>query len=177
MAARINKAILVKLYKEGNSIPQVSSITGIPLSTVRRHLKKCGVLRSRSEGIRKAAADGRLGSGLRGKTRVFTQEWKNNIRKSKLRLGEKTAAGITQKPSGYIEITRGANKGRSQHRVIMEAKLGRSLSPDEIVHHKDTARSNNSLDNLEVMSRSDHASHHAKENLKNRKRDSLGRFK
>lgn len=46
------------------------------------------------------------------------------------------------------------------HRYIMEQLLGRSLASDEIVHHKDGNKLNNSLDNLEVMSRSEHTKLH-----------------
>ena len=69
------------------------------------------------------------------------------------------ARGVSLKPNGYIEITRGEHKGRSQHRVIAEQTIGRALSSDEVVHHKDHNRSNN----LEVMSRSAHTSLHRME--------------
>ena len=48
-----------------------------------------------------------------------------------------------------------------EHRHIMEQAIGRKLSTDEIVHHKDGNRLNNSLDNLEILSRSDHARMHS----------------
>lgn len=47
------------------------------------------------------------------------------------------------------------------HRVVMENKLGRLLTPDEIVHHKDENKRNNHPDNLQVMTRAQHARHHA----------------
>jgi hypothetical protein len=46
------------------------------------------------------------------------------------------------------------------HRQIMENKLGRTLQFNEIVHHKDGNKLNNSLDNLEVMDRGEHARLH-----------------
>lgn len=48
-----------------------------------------------------------------------------------------------------------------EHREVMEAHLGRRLRRDEVVHHKDENKLNNVIDNLEVMSPSEHASHHA----------------
>jgi hypothetical protein len=51
---------------------------------------------------------------------------------------------------GYIYI----------HRVIMEARLGRFLEDNEIVHHKDEDKMNNHWDNLEVMTQSEHAREH-----------------
>jgi HNH endonuclease len=46
------------------------------------------------------------------------------------------------------------------HRIIVEAKLGRFLKEDEIVHHKDGNPENNHWDNLEVMSQAEHAKQH-----------------
>lgn len=48
------------------------------------------------------------------------------------------------------------------HRVIMENKLGRLLNDNEDVHHINEDKTDNSESNLEVMTRSAHAAHHAK---------------
>lgn len=48
-----------------------------------------------------------------------------------------------------------------QHRYLMELKLGRFLESDEVVHHRDGNRSNNSLDNLELVNRREHMDRHA----------------
>jgi len=47
------------------------------------------------------------------------------------------------------------------HRYEMELFLGRKLTSDEHVHHKDGDKSNNTIDNLELMTNSDHAKEHA----------------
>lgn len=47
------------------------------------------------------------------------------------------------------------------HRVVMELKIGRILNEEEVVHHKDENRSNNSPDNLEIKSsQAEHAKEH-----------------
>ena len=162
-----------EMYSSGMSIPEVSNKTGIALSTLRFRFKNAKILRSRIDGIRSAAKRGRLGSGLRGKKRAFTKEWKENISKSKKGIG----TGISLKPSGYIEITMGENKGRGQHSVIMEEVLGRKLSSKECVHHIDHNRSNNNAENLQLMTRSEHAKLHALENIKSRERQPNGKLK
>lgn len=47
-----------------------------------------------------------------------------------------------------------------EHRHVMQQHLGRKLTCDEIVHHKDGNFRNNNIDNLEIMSKSEHAKLH-----------------
>lgn len=53
-------------------------------------------------------------------------------------------------------------KKKDVHRLVMEEMLGRELSSNEIVHHKDGNINNNAPENLKVMSRAEHARHHLK---------------
>jgi predicted Zn-ribbon and HTH transcriptional regulator len=46
------------------------------------------------------------------------------------------------------------------HRHIMSIHIGRWLLPDEIVHHIDEDGTNNSIENLVITNRTDHAKHH-----------------
>jgi hypothetical protein len=173
----VNKVILISLYvKDKKSIPIISEEVGLSRSAVRYHLEKAGVLRSRSEGVRMAGNDGRLGSGTRGKTRKFSMKHKENISKSKLKWGEKNAKSLSIKPSGYVEITRGPRKGKAVHIVIMEAILGRPLNENEVVHHIDCNPSNNDPRNLRVMSKGGHLRLHRAMDITERQRDQLGRF-
>jgi hypothetical protein len=56
---------------------------------------------------------------------------------------------------GYTKVN-----GKHQHRVVMEKIIGRPLTSDEIVHHKDGNKRNNAPDNLEVMTRKEHIREH-----------------
>jgi hypothetical protein len=49
-----------------------------------------------------------------------------------------------------------------EHRLVMEARLGRYLLPTELVHHKDECKSNNDFTNLELTTKADHNRIHHK---------------
>jgi len=46
------------------------------------------------------------------------------------------------------------------HRLIVEQHLGRPLTSNEVVHHRDHNPLNNDLSNLKVMTRAEHLVHH-----------------
>lgn len=72
--------------------------------------------------------------------------------------------------SGYVRIyvpdhPNAFKSGRVlEHRWVMEQHIGRLLTRDEHVHHIDHVRTNNSIDNLELMSAHDHHSITGREN-------------
>lgn len=63
--------------------------------------------------------------------------------------------------AGYKMIVREGKGNRVYlHRYIMEQYLGRKLSRNEHVHHIDGNRSNNKLENLELLTATEHALEH-----------------
>jgi hypothetical protein len=161
-SARLELA--VSRYIAGESIPQIADDLSMSRSTLRYHLHKRSVLRSRDEAVRMAAKEGRLGSGTRGKSRHFTQEHCNNISRGRIEWANAgNCAGVSLKPSGYIEYTRGPHKSRSVHVVAMEKRLGRRLLEDECVHHIDGNKTNNQDNNLALVTRSGHSRLHRRE--------------
>ena len=47
-----------------------------------------------------------------------------------------------------------------EHVMVMELTIGRRIGPNEIVHHKNGDRTDNRIENLELMKRGDHCKHH-----------------
>jgi HNH endonuclease len=68
--------------------------------------------------------------------------------------------GSTQRDRGLCEKTYRKIRGRHEHRIVAEQKIGRPLEPGEIVHHKNERIRDNSPDNLEVMTRAEHMAEH-----------------
>lgn len=77
-----------------------------------------------------------------------------NIRKI-VKKGDYAYAVVPEHPRatkhGYVLV----------HRIVVENHLNRLLNANEVVHHKNGQMHDNRLENLEVLTNSKHAKHHA----------------
>jgi HNH endonuclease len=49
------------------------------------------------------------------------------------------------------------------HRLVVEEHIGRALTRDEIIHHRDHDPENNAIENLQIMTRAEHCRHHLRD--------------
>lgn len=69
---------------------------------------------------------------------------------------------------GYRYVYVGYRHYEPEHRIVVERFLGRKLSTDEQIHHKDGNTLNNSPSNLQIVTRSEHMTiHQAERQAKN----------
>lgn len=102
-------------------------------------------------------------SGLRYNIKVINKGW---IKKGQ-RLSQDTEFKPTNTPyldtnTGYMKI----HRNKKYHRQVVEENIGRTLSPDELVHHINGNKTDNRIENFTIMTRSEHTKLHWSERKK-----------
>jgi hypothetical protein len=68
----------------------------------------------------------------------------------------------------YKKIRTGEKSTRDEHRLIMEEFLGRRLTRREVVHHINGNTKDNALENLQLMTLSEHGRLHFPHGIRNK---------
>lgn len=171
----VTKEILERLYiQEGKTLKECGEILGLSASMVCLYLKRFGI--KARHGIDEKTRL-KISMTKRGKPSTFkgcrhSDEAKAKMSKAKMRKYKKpTEFGGHRKRrvDGYITIfcpdhPNATKDGHVlEHVLIMEKAIGRHLTKDEVVHHKNHKRDDNRLENLELMTFKAHAGLHMKE--------------
>jgi len=80
--------------------------------------------------------------------------------------GKKVGDGFWYE-NGYKVLYTEDGKGIKEHIKIMEEKIGRKITKNEVVHHINEIKDDNRIENLQLMTRSEHSSYHRKLEIKN----------
>ncbi|MCK4248113.1 MAG: HNH endonuclease [Methanomicrobia archaeon] len=130
------------------SLPKIALICKVHVKTIWRWMKRLGIaLRSNDAVGKKIYAH--IGSD--------NGQWKGGIKKRK----DGYIFEWISKDSPYISM-RAYGNYVLQHRLIMAKKLGRLLKENEVVHHINCNPQDNNIENLQIMSQSEHAHYHMK---------------
>ena len=139
------KAFLENEYKT-KSMTMIGKELGITWVIVGRLFDKYGIERTRSPRAKSIAAMEANHTNPRKRADGYIHEYAPWHPKAS--------------STGYIR----------QHVLIAEAKIGRFLKEDEVVHHIDRDKTNNSPDNLLVLTKQEHAHLHSEDTHKWRRR-------
>jgi len=108
-----------------------------------------------------------------GKSRTLVAPHRGTVCKACSKRGPNVNGVKDWHLDNYGYLRKSVNgKWVKQHRQVMEEHIGRRLKRKEHVHHKNGNRSDNRLENLELLDSYDHH----KEHSDNRKRDKYGRY-
>lgn len=119
--------IISRLSAKGMCSREIENATGIHRKHVQYVCKRFGIPHPKQGGA--------------------VGKWNGNFHGGK--TIDKNGYVLVRVPDGYKGSR--SNKYMLEHRLVMEQILGRSLLPDEVVHHKDGNPQNNSPDNLELF--------------------------
>lgn len=112
----------------------------------RKHYKgKCDFCGKEYDGIGKKYCSHRCST---------TASWKNGSIRSNIGLvGSKSLhwRGGRAIRNGYVFVYVGSGKYLGEHRIVMEKNLGRKLTQNEQIHHINGIKTDNRLENLQIV--------------------------
>ena len=142
----INVSEIIKKYNKGQHVDQIANDIGVSRPTIADRLKKAGINIRPSSYYRK----GKKPLNYLGKVNHHGYVYVNiSSNDPMVCMGRQTDRQQTL----YV----------FEHRLVMARYIGRPLLKTEVVHHKDGDTKNNTIENLELMTASEHNRHHALE--------------
>lgn len=185
------EALIVLHYKDNLSVNEIAKIYNCNRDTVRLAMKRFGII-PRGK-IKKPMSDDLKANliMLYVEQRLSTREIGKILGRSHDFVSRKlkeigitvddriTALQSDRNPDwkggkttrcGYVQISSKSicEKKKSEHQIVMENYIGRELHENEVVHHIDGNKKNNSILNLALMDRAAHARLHSLERWKNK---------
>lgn len=183
----LSKEELEKMYLfDDLSMNEISKKTGLAIGTIFNYIKKYDIPSKpkMTERTKKKISESQKGKPSPRKGVHVSQETKKKMsesHKNKFKNPNEFGGHKKKRRDGYIEIYcpnhPSANKSGyvMEHILIMEKAIGRHITKDEVIHHKNRIRDDNRIENLDLMTLKKHASYHMKERWKERKEKENGK--
>ena len=178
---RPTKELLVEeyLHKE-KGMQEIADEQGYAVGTIYNYIKKYGIptrhkLTERAKRRISIANTGRVGTRLGYK---MTDEEKARLasyHKGKYKRKTEFGGHKKKRQDGYVAIYAPWHPYCSkegyvmEHILIMENAVGHFITRKDVVHHKNGIKDDNRIENLQIMTFSEHASYHLKERYRKRK--------
>lgn len=181
----ITKEMIEEVYiHEEKTIKECAETLGISVGTVFNYIKKYGIkTRPRmSEKTKQKISDSLIGRKSTRKGYRYSEESKKKMsdaKKGKFKNPSQFGGHIKIRADGYICVycpdhPMATKDGYvMEHILIMEKAIGRYITRDEVVHHKNHKRDDNRLENLELMKFKEHSALHMKERWQKRKENNI----
>ena len=158
---------LERLYASGRSISEIAELLDMAVGKIHRYFTIYEIeprkhLNNRAkEKISRANKGNSFGKGHKvseyGKRKISEANSLKGIGHKKIRADGYVSIYFPDHPKssddGYI----------MEHVLIMECFVGRWLTDDEVVHHKNRIRHDNRIENLQLLTKSEHSRLHALE--------------
>lgn len=167
-----NEMLIHEYVDNGKTMKEIASEIGVCAATVFNYMKKYGIegRHYHTEKSKSRISEAKFGTHCVG--RKWTEEQKKNLSKAKNGVfikPTKYGGHIKKRCDGYNAVycpdhPRATKEGYvMEHILVMEEHIGRHLEPKEVVHHINKIRDDNRIDNLKLMTVSEHARFHLNE--------------
>ena len=158
---------------KGESLRMIAKDIGICKDTLSKHLKANGVqVPTRIDGMKNVWKNhthpriGKKGPDCPVYGKKMSEATRKKMRPIWDEIGDQRRHYRKKHSDGYICVylpnNHAADRGGYvlEHRAVMENHFGRLLSQEEVVHHKNGDKKDNRIENLVVVTRSEHINLH-----------------
>jgi len=159
---------LLAAYLELKSMLRVADRFGVSKKLILTYMNRYGIERVQradpaeayGKDISHLATMGRNGTEIARELSLSPSTVYLVAKRLNLRIVDSFHKGEIITHNGYRLVKLDGNGYAREHRLVMEQKLGRLLTPGEVVHHINGDKLDNRPDNLEVMSKGKHVTLH-----------------